>query len=35
MHPTAVEASGKGEDGVKPGWNSIEHKKWCVLEFDP
>jgi len=19
MHPTAVEASGKGEDGVKPG----------------
>jgi len=35
MHPTAVEASGKGEDGVKPGWNSVEHRKWCVLEFDP
>jgi hypothetical protein len=35
MHPTAVEASGKGEDGVKPRWNSVEHRKWCVLEFDP
>jgi hypothetical protein len=35
MHPTAVEASGKGEDGVKLGWNLVEHKKWCVLEFDP
>jgi hypothetical protein len=35
MHPTSVEASGKGEDGVKPGWNSVEHRKWCVLEFDP
>ncbi len=34
MHPIAVEASGKGEDGVKPGWNSVEHRKWCVLKFD-
>ncbi len=35
MHPTIVEASGKGEDGVKLEWNSVKHRKWCVLEFDP
>jgi hypothetical protein len=35
MHPTTVETSGKGEDGVKPGWNSVEHRKWSILEFDP
>ncbi len=35
MHTIAVEASGKGEDGVKIGWNSVEHRKWCILEFDP
>jgi hypothetical protein len=35
MHPTTVEASGKGEDGVKLGWNSVEHKKWCVFRVWP
>ncbi len=31
ISPTAVEASGKGEDGSNP----VEHRKCCVLEFDP
>jgi hypothetical protein len=32
----AVEAlRKKRKDGVKKGWNSVWHKKWCISEFDP
>jgi len=27
-------AQGKRKNGVKTGWNSVWHKKWCTSEFD-